>query len=82
MKVAKELNERGPGQCIPIPADLQSFEEVQRLASELGKREDHLDVLVNNAGANWNASFHDYADKAFEKVINLNLKRIFSLSQA
>ncbi|KAI7859341.1 hypothetical protein BDC45DRAFT_553710 [Circinella umbellata] len=81
-KVAKELNERGPGQCIPIPADLQSYEEVQRLASELGKREDHLDVLVNNAGANWNASFHDYADKAFEKVINLNLKRIFSLSQA
>lgn len=41
-----------------------------------------LDVLINNAGANWAASLHDYPDAAFEKVINLNLKRIFSLSQA
>lgn len=41
-----------------------------------------LDVLVNNAGANWAESLHDYPDAAFEKVINLNLKRIFTLSQA
>lgn len=41
-----------------------------------------LDVLVNNAGANWAESFDTYPDAAFEKVINLNLKRVFSLTQA
>ncbi|KAI9498931.1 hypothetical protein BDB00DRAFT_797369 [Zychaea mexicana] len=81
-KVAKELNARGPGQCVPIPADLQSVDEIKRLVAEISKQDSHLDVLVNNAGANWNGSFHDYPDEAFDKVISLNLKRIFTLSQA
>lgn len=41
-----------------------------------------LDVLVNNAGANWAESFDTYPDHAFDKVITLNLKRVFSLTQA
>ncbi|KAI8149751.1 hypothetical protein BJV82DRAFT_589151 [Fennellomyces sp. T-0311] len=81
-QVAKSLSATGPGQCIPIPADLQKLEEVQRLVAEIAKRETHLDVLVNNAGANWAANFDKFPDSAFEKVINLNLKRVFSLTQA
>ncbi|RKP27567.1 hypothetical protein SYNPS1DRAFT_12492, partial [Syncephalis pseudoplumigaleata] len=41
-----------------------------------------LHVLVNNAGANWAAPIEKYADEAFQKVINLNLTRVFSLTQA
>jgi NAD(P)-dependent dehydrogenase (short-subunit alcohol dehydrogenase family) len=41
-----------------------------------------LDVLVNNAGATWGEGFADFPDKAFDKVITLNLKRVFSLTQA
>lgn len=41
-----------------------------------------LDVLVNNAGATWGESFQDYPDEAFDKVLTLNLKRVFSLTQA
>ncbi|KAI8061820.1 uncharacterized protein B0P05DRAFT_556769 [Gilbertella persicaria] len=81
-KVAEELTAKGPGQCIAIPADLQKLDEVKRLVAELSKKEDHLDVLVNNAGANWNESMDTYPDQAFEKVVNLNLKRIFTLTQA
>ncbi|KAI8986954.1 hypothetical protein BDB01DRAFT_719723 [Pilobolus umbonatus] len=81
-KVAKELTAAGPGQCFSIPADLQELSEVKRLVAEIAKREDHLDVLVNNAGANWSSEMENYPDEAFEKVINLNLKRIFSLTQA
>ncbi|KAI9481300.1 MAG: hypothetical protein EXX96DRAFT_566174 [Benjaminiella poitrasii] len=81
-KVAKELSEQGPGQCIAIPADLQKLDEVKRLVSEIAKKEDHLDVLVNNAGANWSETVDTYPEAAFEKVVNLNLKRIFSLTQA
>jgi len=81
-KVAKELSAKGPGKCYSIPADLQSLEEVKRLVAEISKKEQHLDVLVNNAGANWAAPVDEYPEDAFEKVMNLNLKRIFSLTQA
>ncbi|KAL9559703.1 hypothetical protein MBANPS3_000273 [Mucor bainieri] len=81
-KVAKELTAQGPGQCIAIPADLQKKSEIERLVAELSQKEDHLDVLINNAGANWNEAVETYPDAAFEKVVNLNLKRIFTLTQA
>lgn len=38
-KVAEELSKIGPGQCISIPADLQSLDEVKRLTAEINKRE-------------------------------------------
>jgi NAD(P)-dependent dehydrogenase (short-subunit alcohol dehydrogenase family) len=41
-----------------------------------------IDVLVNNAGANWNEAIEKYPEAAFDKVVNLNLKSIFLLTQA
>lgn len=41
-----------------------------------------MDVLINNAGATWGESFTHYPDNAFDKVLTLNLKRVFSLTQA
>ncbi|KAG2223794.1 hypothetical protein INT45_001928 [Circinella minor] len=81
-QVAQTLTKRGPGQCISLPADLQSLDEIKRLVAELSKREDHLDVLVNNAGATWNESFETYPDDAFTKIIKLDVQRVFSLIQA
>ncbi|KAF8952612.1 hypothetical protein BGZ52_005068 [Haplosporangium bisporale] len=81
-KVAAELTKLGPGECISLPADLQSLEEVHRLVAEITKRESKVHVLVNNAGATWGESIKTYPDNAFEKVMNLNLKRVFSLTQA
>ncbi|KAG2193765.1 hypothetical protein INT46_004447 [Mucor plumbeus] len=81
-KVAAELNAKGPGKCFSLPANLQKLDEVKRLVEELSKKEDHLDVLVNNAGATWGESFVDFPDDAFDKVLTLNLKRVFSLTQA
>lgn len=40
-----------------------------------------LNVLVNNAGANWGASIETYPDSAFSKVLTLNLQRVFTLTQ-
>lgn len=92
------MNALGPGKCIALPADLQSIEDIKRLVEELSKREDRkyinidrrnitdiiqdLDVLVNNAGATWGAPLDEYPDAAFQKVMNLNVTRIFTLTQA
>lgn len=63
---ARELNELGPGSCIPLPADMQKLDQVERLVQELSSREKALHVLVNNAGAAWGDSIDDYPVRTFE----------------
>jgi NAD(P)-dependent dehydrogenase (short-subunit alcohol dehydrogenase family) len=70
------------GTVTAIPADLSAEAECQRLASEIGQREQTLNVLVNNAGATWGAPFEEFPTAAWDKVTTLNLKAPFFLTQA
>jgi len=75
------LNERGV-QADWIAADASQPAEVQRLADEAMARLGHVDILVNNAGATWGAPAEDHPLDAWDKVMNLNVRSIFLLSQA
>ena len=44
--------------------------------------EPKLHILVNNAGATWGAPLADYPADAFDKVLDLNVKAPFLLTQA
>jgi NAD(P)-dependent dehydrogenase (short-subunit alcohol dehydrogenase family) len=77
--LAKELSEHGT--CISVPANLSTEAECQRLANEIAAREDHLDVLVNNAGATWGAPLDEYDETAWERVLSLNVKGVFHLTK-
>ena len=77
--LAKELNQSGS--CTSLPADLSKESECARLIEELAAREDHLDVLVNNAGATWGAPMSEYDETAFERVLALNVKGVFHLTK-
>jgi len=77
-EVAAELSERGT--CVGLPADLAKEPECRRLADELATRVDKLDILVNNAGATWGAPMADYDEAAFERVLSLNVKGVFHLT--
>ncbi len=77
--LARELSQIG--QCISMPADLSRMEEIERLAAEFGSRETRLDVLVNNAGASWGASFAEFPESGWDKVMDLNVKSVFFLTQ-
>ncbi|KAG2222868.1 hypothetical protein INT45_000483 [Circinella minor] len=81
-EVVTKLNALGPGKCIAIPADLQNLDDLNKLVTELSKKESHLDVLINNAGATWGAPIDEYPEAAFQKVMNLNVNRVFSLTKA
>ena len=70
------------GKCIAIPADLSTAEGGEKLVTELHSRETSLDVLINNAGANWSAPFGKYPEKGYDKVMGINVKPIFFLTQA
>jgi len=52
------------------------------LAEEIMRREGKLDILVNNAGAAWAAAFDEFPEHGWDKVMNLNVKSPFFLTQA
>ncbi|BDI05446.1 SDR family oxidoreductase [Sphaerotilus microaerophilus] len=65
-----------------IAADASKPEDLQRLASETLERLGQVDVLVNNAGATWGAPAEEHPLEAWDKVMNLNVRSMFLLSQA
>ena len=52
------------------------------MAGEAIERLGAVDILVNNAGATWGAPAEDYPLEAWDKVIGLNTRSTFVLSQA
>ncbi len=78
---AAELS-AGGGTCISLPQDISTVEGCLALADEIGRREPHLDILVNNAGAAWAAAFDVFPEHGWDKVMNLNVKSPFFLTQA
>ena len=78
---AAALKERGIA-ADWIAADSSQPEQVQRLAAEAIAKLGHVDILVNNAGATWGAPAEDHPLDAWDKVMNLNVRASFLLSQA
>ena len=70
------------GECIALPADVSTLAGAQGLAHALAAREPALDILVNNAGAAWAESFDTFTEKGWDKVVDLNMKAPFFLTQA
>jgi len=70
------------GSVVSLPADVSREQECLRLAQQVAGREDHLDVLVNNAGATWGEALETFPESAWDKVVDLNLKAPFFLSRA
>lgn len=78
VEAAKQLGEV----CIALPQDVSTVAGCKALAAQLAEREDRLDVLVNNAGAAWGEPFEDFPEKGWDKVMDLNVKSPFFLTQA
>ncbi len=64
-----------------IAADCAREEDIRRLADETLERMGAVDILVNNAGAAWGAPAEDFPVAAWDKVMNLNVRGYFILSQ-
>ena len=64
-----------------IAADCAKDSEITRLADETLARMGDVDILVNNAGAAWGAPAEDHPIDAWDKVMNLNIRGYFLLSQ-
>jgi NAD(P)-dependent dehydrogenase (short-subunit alcohol dehydrogenase family) len=64
-----------------IAADCGKEEDIRRLADETLTRMGDVDILVNNAGAAWGAPAEDHPVEAWDKLMNLNVRGYFILSQ-
>jgi len=77
--LAKELSKSG--ECISIPGDISRIDEIDRLGKEIEGRESKLNILVNNAGASWGADFMTFPESGWDKVMDLNVKSAFFMTQ-
>jgi NAD(P)-dependent dehydrogenase (short-subunit alcohol dehydrogenase family) len=80
-QTAAELSKDG-ALCLSLPQDVSTVGGCKALAARLTAVEPKLDILVNNAGAAWGAPFDDFPESGWDKVMNLNLKSPFFLTQA
>ena len=80
-KTAAELSKAG-GSCIALPVDVSTVAGAQALAKNYLALESGLDILVNNAGAAWLEKFDKFPEKGWDKVVDLNLKAPFFVTQA
>ena len=69
------------GECIALPEDLSTLDGISAFASALGKREKSIDILINNAGAAWGAPFDEFPENGWDKVMDINVKSVFFLTQ-
>jgi len=76
---ARDLGQHG--QCLAIPADLSQMSGIDDLASAIGAEGARLDILVNNAGAAWGQPLETFSEDGWDKVMDLNLRSVFFLTQ-
>ncbi|GAB3095715.1 glucose 1-dehydrogenase [Aestuariicella hydrocarbonica] len=69
------------GECIPLASDLSTVEGVTAFADAVKAREGRVDILVNNAGATWGAPIDEFPESGWDKVMDLNVKSLFFLTQ-
>jgi len=79
-QAASELSSLG--HCISLPADVSTREGIEKLVAAYTAHEDRLDILVNNAGAAWGAPYAEFPENGWDKVVDLNMKTPFFLTQA
>ena len=76
------MNALGQGECVALPGDLSKVESAYALSKALSELEPHLDILINNAGTSWGAPLGEFPEKGWDKVMDLNVKSPFFLTQA
>ncbi len=79
-EAARELSKFGP--CIPLVVNASGGDGAKKMAEAYLAHEKKIDILVNNAGAAWGAPFDEFPESGWDKVMDLNVKTPFFLTQA
>ncbi|MFM7489563.1 MAG: SDR family oxidoreductase [Actinomycetota bacterium] len=80
-ETAQRLSYTFRGECISLPANLADMAGIDGLVKALRERENHLDILINNAGVSWGAPLDEFPEVGWDKVFDTNVKGVFFLTQ-
>jgi gluconate 5-dehydrogenase len=80
-EVRDEIEARG-GHALALPCDVTKGGDVQRVVSEAEGTFGSVDVIVNNSGATWGAPPTEMPPEKFDRVIAVNVRGTFLMSQA
>lgn len=76
------LIEAGGASGVIVQADISKQEDIQNLIHQAWERYGNADILVNNAGMEKKADFWDVTWDDYEKVLGVNLRGPFFLTQS
>ena len=80
--VAGEIKSLGR-KCLPVATHIGRLEEIKNLVDKAAAEFGRIDILVNNAATNPTmVPAMDIDDRAWDSIMNLNLKGLFFLSKA
>lgn len=80
-KAAEDIRKTGR-KCLPVAAHIGRLEEIKNLVNQVLEEYGKIDILVNNAATNPSmAPALEVEERAWDAVMNLNLKGLFFLSQ-
>ena len=68
--------------CLMIQSDIGDVTQVPIIIEQVTAKFGRLDILVNAAGINIRQPFDEFTPEDWDKLININLKSAFFLSQA
>lgn len=83
--LAKELAEiiRGMGRrALVIQADVSSFDDAQAMVEKVLNDFGQVDILINNAGMNWDGVVWKMSEEQWDRVISVDLKGTFNYTRA
>lgn len=76
-EVVRKIQEMGQKGLV-VQADISNFEDagkmVEKVVSEFGR----IDILINNAGINWDGVIWKMTEEQWDAVLNINLKGYFN----
>ena len=80
-EVREEIEARGRS-ALALELDVTEGESVERVVAETERAFGSVDVLVNNSGATWEAPPAEMPPEKFDRVIAVNVRGTFLMSQA
>ncbi|KAF8602329.1 NAD(P)-binding protein, partial [Ceratobasidium sp. AG-I] len=79
-KIQKDLNDKGPGRCEYIVADIGSKEGCVGLCDTFKQRESKLHILVNNSGATWGGEWDEFPDQGWDQAMASQVKSLLYMT--
>lgn len=80
-EVVRKIEEMGR-KGLAVKADVSSYDDAQNMVKKVVEEFGGLDILVCNAGINWDGVIWKMTEKQWDTVINVNLKGYFNYNKA